>query len=50
MARYSCFLPMYPFGHKVSETSSTGIVRGFFVVEVVVVVVVVVRVRRWRVP
>jgi hypothetical protein len=28
MARFKYFLPMYPLGHKVSETSSTDITRG----------------------
>lgn len=28
-----CFLPMYPLGHNVSEISSTGMTRGFVIVE-----------------
>ena len=28
MARFKCFLPMYPLGHKVSETNSIGTTRG----------------------
>jgi hypothetical protein len=28
IARFKYFLPMYPLGHNVSETSSTGMIRG----------------------
>lgn len=28
IARFKCFLPINPFGHRVSEMSSTGTTRG----------------------
>lgn len=28
MARLRCFFPIYPLGHNVSDTSSTGITNG----------------------